>query len=210
MENGNNKKSRGPIREILDWIVTIGLAIVLASFLQIEVFALTQVNQSSMNDTLVQGQNLFVWKTAYHKPKRGDIVVFLLNDSAKTMSDRTNVFIGDIKNKFTKQVRTDRLIKRVIGIAGDKVDIIDGQVYLNDELLNEPYAKGLTFTRTVDFPIEIPEGKLLVLGDNREVSKDSRSFGLIDEANIEGKAIFRLWPFDKFGKLLDGKNYYSE
>jgi len=93
------------------------------------------------------------------------------------------------------------LVKRVIGIPGDEVNIKDGYVYINGEKLKEPYVKGETFSGEINFPIKVPDNKLFVLGDNRPVSKDSRAFGLINSDQVEGKAIFRVFPFNKIGAI---------
>ena len=112
------------------------------------------------------------------EPKNGDVIVF--------KSDLE-------KNDGT----TKDLVKRIIGVAGDKVVIKDGKVYLNDKLLDETYlSEGMDTTGDVD--IVVPEGKLFVLGDNREVSLDSRyeQVGLVDVNDVEGKVLVRLYPFN--------------
>ena len=94
-------------------------------------------------------------------------------------------------------------IKRVIGIPGDEIDIRDGYVYVNGEKLEEPYVKGKTYKKNLEFPITVQKNHVFVLGDNRENSSDSRyqSLGCIDYSKIKGKATFRFWPLDKFGYL---------
>lgn len=99
---------------------------------------------------------------------------------------------------YNTDTRT-RLVKRVIGIPGDEIDIKDGYVYLNGSILEELYVKGETYSRDKEFPIKVEEDTVFVLGDNREVSKDSRNFGLVKINQIEGKAIFRISPFNRFG-----------
>ena len=102
--------------------------------------------------------------------------------------------------------KDDLIIKRVIGLPGDSVQYKDNKLYINDEIIKDPYQKN----ETEDFHLKdiceigndsctmkIPENKYLVLGDNREISADSRTKGLFDITEIEGKVVFRLWPLNK-------------
>ncbi len=193
------------LREIWEWVVIFVTAFVLVMFLNTAIFATTQVRQTSMQDTLVEGQHLFVEKLSYllSDPKNGDIVVFIESEYPTNYLDRIKIFLRDVSEIFkpVEEKTNKRLVKRVIGIPEDEVDIRDGQVYLNGKLLEEPYAKGQTFLRDMTFPVTVPPEKYLVFGDNREVSRDSRSFGFIERSQMEGKAIFRFWPIDKFGGL---------
>ena len=93
------------------------------------------------------------------------------------------------------------IIKRVIGIGGDHIDIKDNQVYLNGKLLEEDYINGV-MTNNEDMSIDIPEGKVFVMGDNRSVSLDSRSFGPIEISSIIGRAVLVYWPLNHFQTLL--------
>jgi signal peptidase I len=196
---------RKVIREILEWIIVFATAFILVTLLNTAVFATTQVRQTSMLDTLMEGQHLFVEKLSYAfgDPTRGDIVVYIEDELPEKYIDRLKIFFTDVLDIFKPiEAKTNvRLVKRVIGVPGDEVDIRDGKVYLNGLELDEPYAKGLTYQREFPFPVKVPEGKYIVLGDNREVSKDSRTFGLIDRRQVEGKASFRFWPLNKIGVL---------
>lgn len=193
------------LREIAEWIITFAGAFVIVMLLNTKVFATTQVRQSSMQDTLYEGQHLFVEKVSYDfgNPARGDIIVFIESQHPRTYPDEVGIFLKDVSEVFKPiESKTNvRLVKRVIGVPGDVVDIRDGSVYVNGSKLSEPYVKGITETREIAFPIKVTQRKYLVFGDNREVSKDSRSFGLIDRDQIEGKAVFRFWPLDKVGAL---------
>jgi len=98
----------------------------------------------------------------------------------------------------------EEIIKRVIGLPGEHISYKNNKLYVNDKVLEENFD----FRKTNDFNLEeictcssIPEGKYLVLGDNRPISKDSRSIGLIDEKDIVGKSVFRLWPITKIGTV---------
>lgn len=193
-------------REIREWVFTILGAFVLVMLLNTKVFATTKVQQSSMMDTLTEGQHLFVEKLTYNfkEPSRGDIIVFIEDKHVENYADEIKIFFTDVSEVFkpVDEKTNTRLVKRVIGIPGDKVDIVDRKVIVNGVALDEPYIKGETFKREeFEFPVVVPFGKYIVLGDNREVSKDSRSFGFIDRNQIEGRAVFRFWPLDKFGGL---------
>ena len=164
---------------IIEWVKVFGLAIVLAFVITLFIKP-TLVSGDSMLPTLHENDYLIINKIGYKigEPKNGDVIVF--------KSDLE-------KNDGT----TKDLVKRIIGVAGDKVVIKDGKVYLNDKLLDETYlSEGMDTTGDVD--IVVPEGKLFVLGDNREVSLDSRyeQVGLVEVNDVERKVLVRLYPFN--------------
>lgn len=142
-------------------------------------FRIVGVDGTSMVSTLMHGDRLMMI-SRFYQLDRGDIVVVYRN--------------GD-----------EPLIKRVIGISGDTVDIHNGKVYLNGAELDEPYALGETSPRDMEGPVTVPEGKLFVLGDNRTVSLDSRSgsIGLVNVSDVIGEANFRLFPFSSAGALYE-------
>lgn len=200
----NNKKA---IKEIRSWVFSILLAFFIVVFFNSEVFAKVRVQQSSMENTLFTNQQLIVDKISYksEKPERGDIIIFLENEEKGTILDEASRIIYSIVSIFDinkdSNEKYNRLVKRVIGIAGDEIDIKDGYVYLNNKKLTETYVKGETISGELKLPIKIEENKLFVLGDNRMVSKDSRKFGLIDCKQVEGKVIYRVYPFNNLGRL---------
>ncbi len=104
---------------------------------------------------------------------------------------------------YVLEINKKSFIKRVIGLPGDHVLIRDGKVYINDQLLNEPYLKSDVVTnRTGDFyDIVVPEGTLFLMGDNREKSMDCRSFGCVPISKVESVVWIRFWPFNLFGKV---------
>ncbi len=192
------------LKEIGSWIVVIVVALVLSLFIDSTIIAKAEVEQSSMENTLFEGQQLIVNKLSYafDEPKRGDIIIFLENEEKGNIIDN---FIRSVKNRFSSSdeiaAEQERLVKRVIGVAGDEIDIQDGYVYINGERLEESYVNGITLPGNLKLPITVGEGELFVIGDNREVSRDSRDFGPIDVKQVEGKAVFRVYPFNQIGKV---------
>jgi len=171
--------------EALDWGKSILIAIVIGLFIKTFIFNTTYVDGNSMNPTLENGDRLVTAKIVYYfsEPAVGDIIVLKAPD------------------------RDDAdYIKRVLGVAGDKILIKDGLVYRNDELIEEEYIGDAEYTYgeyVEGETIIIPENQVLVVGDNRikGASKDGRYFGPIDVSLVKSKAVIRYYPFDKFGGL---------
>lgn len=143
------------------------------------------IPSESMLPTLEVNDRLIIEKVTYHfsTPQRGDIVVFWSVEPS-----RTGV-------SFFR----DALIKRAIGLPGDKIEVRDGQVYVNDQPLNEPYLAAAP-----DYqwgPMMVPPNSYLMLGDNRNNSYDGHLWGFLPEENIIGRAAFRFWPPDRLGGL---------
>lgn len=193
----NNKKV---IKEIRGMMFSVIGAICIVSIVNSKVLANVTVDGPSMDNTLHSGERLIVNRlgNAVNNLERGDIIIFLQNTKRGTIIEES---IENLKSITGKVENKNRLVKRVIGVSGDEVDIRDGVVYLNNEKLDEPYVSSDTVKGPFTLPVVIPEGKLFVLGDNRRVSKDSREFGLIDRNQVEGRAIYRVYPFDEMGKL---------
>ncbi|NLO09463.1 MAG: signal peptidase I [Clostridiales bacterium] len=192
------------LKEIRSWIIILALALVLSALINSQLFAMATVKEVSMQNTLYADQMLVINRLSYRNktPKTGDIIVFYQN---REIGSFIQEFIRSLKNiipfaKSDEEIR-DRLVKRVIGTPGDHIDILDGDVYLNGELLDEPYVKGITEEDGYELPLTVGENQLFVMGDNREHSMDSRAFGLIETSHVEGKATFRIYPFNKLGKL---------
>ncbi|MBS5886320.1 signal peptidase I [Clostridium sp.] len=196
----NNKNI---IKEIRGLILTILGSVIIVSLINTEVLASAKVQQESMENTLYNDEKLIVDKISYNftTPKRGDIIIFFDNEEKGNVFEESYKYLKEIASiSYNTDTRT-RLVKRVIGVSGDEIDIKDGYVYLNGDMLDETYVKGSTYIRNIDFPIKVEENTLFVLGDNREKSRDSREFGLIKINQVEGKAIFRLSPFSRFGAI---------
>jgi signal peptidase I len=154
----------------------------------------SMVPQLHVNDRVV------ISRIAYHlhPVHRGDIVVFKAPPgvepaSARPPSDPFLRFFRDVGVALGLTQDQTVLIKRVVGLAGDTVQGKGGRVYVNGELLVEPYLPPETFTSTFG-PITIPKGYVWVMGDNRGDSEDSRFFGAVPVKTIVGRAIWRVWP----------------
>jgi len=168
--------------DLLDWYDALVFA--LAALVLIFAFCVrvVVVDGHSMEPTLHEHDRLLVQSTFY-EPQRGDVVVV------------------DGYINYGKP-----LVKRVIAVGGDTVDIDaeQGIVYVNGEALDEPYTAEPTYTEgNIGFPLTVPEGQLFLMGDNRQHSTDSRfvSVGLIDERDILGKVLWRIFPLNAFGRI---------
>lgn len=166
--------------EIKDWVVSILIAVVLAFFIRYFIVELYMVEGPSMRPTLVNGERLVVNKFIYRfkTPERGDVLVF----------------------RYPQDPSRD-FIKRVIAIPGDTVEIKDGRVFVNGQLLNETYI--LEKTRG-SYPLStVPQGRIFVMGDNRNNSEDSRfkDVGFVPFELIKGKAVVVFWPLDQLKTL---------
>lgn len=177
----DNKNTKN---EVFEWIKSILLAIVIAVIIKTFIFNTTYVLGNSMYPTLHERDRLFANKISlyFSGPERGEIVVLKAPDT---------------NNKD--------YIKRVIGVGGDTVSIIDGKVYLNGEILEEDYIEEDAYTHVYNENYwEVPKGYIFVLGDNRDegASKDSRYFGCVSIDTIKGITGFRYFPFNsRFGKI---------
>lgn len=162
--------------EILSWVKTIVLALALAWLVNSVLVVNATVPTGSMENTIMPKDRIIAFRLAYlnSEPERGDVVVFKYPD--------------DPEQKLL-------YVKRVIGLPGDVVEMIDGKVYLNGELtpLEEPYIKETAFG---DYgPYEVPEGEYFMMGDNRNNSLDSRSwkYKFVKKGKILGKVLFRYY-----------------
>ena len=155
----------------------------------------TEVSGPSMENTLHNKDNILVEKLSYRfgDPKRFDIIVFYHFDDP------------EVRDKEDSSCY-DFYVKRIIGLPGETVQIVDDIIYINGEPLEEHYGKNpITESGVADEPFTLDEDEYFVLGDNRKVSQDSRyeAVGNIARADIVGKAWFRMYPFSKFGFLND-------
>ena len=165
----------------VEFLVILAVAFVLV-FGVVRPFVLEafRIPSESMVPTLLVGDRVFVNKFIYRftEPERGDVVVF-----------------------YSVNGGEEDLIKRVVGVAGDEVEVRNGTLLVNGEAREEPYLnRNLPFNDSYG-PSEVPEGHVFVMGDNRANSADSRVFGPLPIENIEGEAFVRFWPPLRIGVL---------
>ncbi len=176
------EKSGGVFRTLLGWVFYLAVIVLLTYLIITYVGQRTEVSGSSMESTLSNGDNLIVDKISYRftDPKRYDIIVFPYQYADNTY-----------------------YIKRIIGMPGETVQIKDGYVYIDGELLSSDIygAEVMESAGIAADPIQLGEDEYFVLGDNRNHSSDSRdpSVGVLKRENLIGRAWLRIWPFDKFG-----------
>lgn len=165
----------GARRVLIETIQTIVLALVLFFAINV-VSARVRVEYSSMEPNFHDGDYIIVNRLAYKwgAPERGDVVVFPYPNNPE-----------------------EDYIKRVIGLPGDRVAVYSGVLYINGQPVDEPY---LSETMREDYSEHVvPDGSVIVMGDNRNASSDSRSWGPLPISDVIGKAIFRYFPFNNVG-----------
>lgn len=182
--------------EVWSWIWSFAVSIVILAGLYFFVGKPFTVSGSSMYPTLHDGDRMVMTKLG--DIHRFDVVVLQAPDENK------------------------EYIKRVIGMPGDRLDMHNGRLYINDQEVQQPFInqEDLGSSKTVfldDFTLQsltgettVPEGKYFVMGDNRGVSRDSRIIGFIDRDAIDGKAVFTVWPLNRIGGLTDYSSLYTE
>ena len=156
---------------IKDYIIIIVVVVIIRSF----IVTPAVVDGASMDNTLKDGQIIIINKINY------------------TLNDPKRFQIAVVKNN----IENDKLIKRIIGLPGETIEYIDNKLYINGDLVEENYKHGIT----EDFKVVTGENEYFVLGDNREVSKDSRVLGNFKKKDLIGSVKIRLYPFDKIGKI---------
>ena len=191
-------------REVISFFKTIGIFVVAAIILRASVVEAFKIPSGSMIPALMIGDHLLVTKFNYglripfvkrmlwqwDMPQRGDIVVFTREDDPYTADeDESGV----------------NIIKRVIGLPGDTVEVRDRVVYINNQIYNEPYEVRWEEGGHGRFgPVKVPKDNVLVLGDNRDKSKDSRYWTngpFLDSRLIKGKALIIYWSWDSPGRI---------
>ncbi|MHB8869693.1 MAG: signal peptidase I [Thermoleophilia bacterium] len=161
-------------RVVVELIVMVGLALVLSMFVRAAVAQALWIPTGSMEPTVMTDDRVIAEKVSlyFHDPKSGDVIAF---DNPAGVAPL--------------------LFKRVIAVGGQTVDIRDGHLIVDGEVLDEPYVHGArTQPGTVALPLVVPEDYLWVMGDNRENSHDSRYFGPQPVTAVKGRAVFIYWP----------------
>lgn len=189
MDNpADDQQRRRGWRQIREWVVVIGVAVLIATFLRAFVVQQFYIAGPSMETTLFGDDRVLVNKLSYRfgEPSRGDVVVF----------DRVT---GD-----GNTVQHDDLIKRVIGLAGEEVEIRSCDVFINGAKIDEPWLPAAMRDQnlapadrcgTPDVAaVVVGEGQVYLIGDNRPMSFDSRMFGPVDSDLIVGRAVVIIWP----------------
>ena len=174
------EKERSTAEEIKDWVVSIVIAFALAMFIRTFIVELYVVDGPSMRPTLESEERLVVNKFIYRfrPPEKGEVLVF----------------------QYPRDPSRD-FIKRVIATPGDTIEIREGRVLVNDQLLTEDYI--LEKTRSEYPKSTVPEGRIFVMGDNRNNSEDSRfaDVGFVPYDLIKGKALLVFWPISQYKTL---------
>lgn len=181
------KKKPTLLGEIISWVIPLSIAVIVALLIKSYVIINANVPTGSMLNTIQEGDDLFGLRLAYKisEPQRGDIIIFRYPDD-----------------------KSQKYIKRLIGLPGEKVEIDEGKIYINDssEPLEEDYLPEEWVTENGPFTFEVPEDSYLMLGDNRNNSWDARYWEntYVTREDIIGKAWLIYYPFSHF-KLLGGE-----
>jgi signal peptidase I len=167
-------------REMRGWLKDVLIALVIAVLMVVFLYQPVKVEGTSMQPQLDDQERIFVNKFIYRfeEIRRGDVIVFY--------------YPRDPSKSF---------IKRIVGVPGDSVTIKNGRVLINGTRLEEPYVKTNFLDSDSYPPVLVKEGNYYVLGDHRNASNDSRSWGQVPRENIFGKAVFCYWPIQKAGLI---------
>lgn len=170
----------------VETLQTLGLSVVMAFGVRTFVAEARVVPTGSMQPTVEINDRLVVEKISYRfqDPQRGDIIVFQAPQKALEAANSTT---------------QDAYLKRIVGMPGETIEVKDGKVYVNDQVLRENYVKAPP--RYTWGPNVVPAGHYLVLGDNRNGSSDGHVWGFLSEDTIIGKATARFWPPNRIGGL---------
>ncbi|MFN0026464.1 MAG: signal peptidase I [Acidimicrobiales bacterium] len=189
------RRAQNQRRAALEWVVAIVVAVVVAVIIKNWVAQTFVIPSASMRNTLLEGDRVMVSKLAYRfgDISRGDVIVFHNPDCANQQS-------------FCEYAQ---LIKRVVGVPGDQVTTVEGQLLVNGKALPEPYlmpGSSTTMAGSCDRYgegelVTVAAGTLLVMGDNRNSSKDGRCFGPVTFDSVIGRAELRVWPVNRIGGL---------
>ena len=205
------------IKNILEWVYCIIIAVVLAILVRYFIGTPTIVKQQSMYPTLKPNERLILNRLAITLKddiERGEIITFeapsvpMVSIEDADMSNPVAIYNNNPKTVWGKFVYyvlefgKTSYIKRVIGLPGEHIQIMDGKVFINGKEYKEKYLDSSVATTACDgafTDLIVPEGCIFVMGDNRSKSTDSRAFGCVPIDRIEGKVAVRFWPLNALG-----------
>ena len=207
------KEKRTVGQEILSWILTILVAVIAALVIRSVVFEPVRVDGESMDDTLANGEIMFVSKFDY-----SSTWLCLPWQSSEAKENAPRFTIGGDPKRFDVVIcrypgRGDtNFVKRVVGLLGDTIELQEGYLYVNGEKFDEPYINDEYRTgRLNNFgPYTVPEGKFFVMGDHRNNSNDSRSVGPIERNMIVGHVRQVVYPFGQWRGIPNGMDVKAE
>lgn len=173
---------------------TLGISLLLAFGIRQFIAEPRYIPSESMVPTLAVNDRLMVEKLSYlfHLPNRGDVVVFWPPDRLKQQNP---------------ELKKDAFIKRIVGLPGDRVEVKEGKVFINNQPLIEDYIAAKPNYQWG--PEIVPDDSYLVLGDNRNNSYDSHFWGYVPRQNLIGRAVFRFWPLPRIGGIDHEESYPS-
>jgi len=179
VEQQAEKKRRSPLGIVIELLIIVAAAFAIAMLVQAFVVKPFTVHQVSMQPTLLEGDRILLSRLTYHfrDPRAGDVVVF-----------------------HSPEHTGEDLVKRIVAVAGDRVAIREGDLFVNNTAVDEPYLLNEDFKGALQ-ELEVPEGCVFVMGDNRDQSGDSRFFGPIDVDLIIGEAFCIYWPIGRWAGL---------
>ena len=204
-ESSENRSREQWIALVLEFAVLFIIALVIAIYLQAFVIKPFMIPSPSMEPTLQDGDRVLVDRTTYHfrEPRRGEVIVFRFdpNDEANWTQGgnalaRSLDLLAEILN-ITHQ-ESLQFIKRVVGIGGDTVELRDGVLYVNGELYEADYEY---VQDNANGKWEVPEGTVMVMGDNRPNSNDSRRWGFVPLQAVIGRGVVIWWPPSRWSTL---------
>ncbi len=183
-EQRNNHEKEKKSSFFLELLVYVAIVVICLFFVPKYVVQRTKVDGTSMENTLMDKDNLIVEKVSYRfrDPKRFDIIVFF---------------------PFGRE-NEEYYVKRIIGLPGETIQIVGDDIYIDGELLEENYGKDpMTYAGIAEAPVVLGEDEYFVLGDNRSISKDSRydEVGPVKRDSIEGRVVLRIYPLSSFGLI---------
>lgn len=186
MSRPRRVRSHSTTRNTIEWVAVVVGAVIVALLIKTFVAQAFRIPSDSMVPTLTDGDRVLVNKLSYGTQdiNRGDVVVFSRPGGLPALADEP-----------------EDLIKRVIGLPGDELLTVDGQLYVNGRELIEPYLREGTASNGLEEPVVVPDGQIFVLGDNRENSSDSRQFGPVPDDTVVGRAFTIMWPPGRISAL---------